>query len=469
MYATKALDIAQVISKAENYVLTKDRQAYLPVLHAIEEYIATKAAGKIVVGGRTGVNALCECESQGGLNRDAVHSTPSGLNCGISADLWTLELYSSDIESEMHKCMDFVIAKIREPATEQKRPEHIYNGDYRTAILRTQIPDREYAFFIDYRLVAIGKSLGERKGIDIMSIVSPVIGNGPFGTPDIPLMPRDVQIMRVAHMLYDPNMSAAWNSIFIPQLCSLLALDEQKCGGDQESEEASPEELDSRLQTVQPSQSGGSPDKQTNCIESGILIGEYAVKAYMHTPIDKFARKQYVCLFDGIEDYAERKHFTLNYADVRVPDDFRLRKFVLRKQNNDLVADVFNSTSFEVVPVNHIDGQVVASPLCVLRFLFVDIWALSFVITISPDAGALKKRQNFLRRLAKDLFHWIVEKCPVAMLFPTEYVGIFQAVSGAKMKIFAKSGKKIETRYSVIPKKDLTQLYDDVLARMQAI
>lgn len=458
MYAQGDLDFDKLSKEAREYVLKNDRSAFLPVLREIEKFAVSRG---MIIGGRTGIRALCSGATKG------VVDVPASAD-SIEVDLWILEVYSRDIEKDMVDCIAAITSQLQrsDPAASEKRPENIYGGDYRTIILRPGIPGREYRIWADFRLVAIGYSLGERHGIDIAGIIAPVVKRGPFGAEGALLMPVDMQIMRISHMLGNPMFADDWSS-HLSQLCSLFHLmqGESRDGGDPLHEDDEP------VSTAEFS------------LANGVLVGEYAVEYYTGAHIGKFSRPQYVCSFDGIDAFAAREHLTTRFSDLRVPDDFRARKIVLRDGGGNIVADLFNTLSYDPIPVNRLSRdsknrgraiatEMVASPFTVLRFLFIDIWALSFVIKLSHDGGSpLVRRQDFLRGLAKKLFTWIIgskEPPAINVLFPARFVGLFVSEAVAKRQEVFRQHAHIDP-VSAVAKKDLIALGNEILERMRII
>lgn len=449
MYAQDSLDLGTLVNSAEKYVLKHDRQMFSPLLRAVEQFAHDKG---ILIGGRAGSYALCD-----------------NPLVGVDVSLWILELFSFNIEQDMKDCLTYLTEKMRELSTDefkarQTRPENIYQGDYRTIVLRTTVEEREYSLWADYRLIAIGRSLGERKGIDITSIIHPVVRKGPFGTDGINVMPVDLQIMRVVHMLCDPTNASSWEKILVPQLIDLFA----KCD-ESSSTSGGAESLNDA-----PLDDAPLDDVAHFDLDAGVIIGEQAVEYYTGVPVGKHARKQYICSFTGLNEYLAANGMTMRYSDIRVPDDFRVRKVVLHRNGRDghdeVVADLFNTSSYEPIPVNSahngpLKGRKIASPFTVLRFLFIDIWALSFIIATSRDSSSgVLGRQTFLRKVARRLFDWIQTKCPVSKLFPTEYTGIFIPEGAAKRQI--KTSQSMIRVVSVVPKKDLIALRENIMHNM---
>jgi hypothetical protein len=463
MYTRGDIDIEKLTAEAREYVLRNDRKAFLPVLRRIERFAQSR---KMIIGGRIGSRAL--------LSAGAVGS--------IDMNMWALDLYSADIEKDMRDCLAdvtqfFSATSAPAPAPEsspsgtsqteprparvKENPDDIYNGDPRSFVLRPTFPGREYRMWADFRNVANGYSLGERKGIDIVGIIAPTIAAGLFGTRDVLLMPRDMQIMICAHSICNPGFASDWAQLFA-QLCDLFSLNPRN-GGFARNEGAK----------------GAKGAKARFILEDGILVGEYAVEYYVGEKIakDTRARPQYLCSFEGLDDYVAREKMTARFIDVRAPDDFRARKMILRNRNGDIVADLFNAPSYEVVPVNDITGgtkarkyaRLVASPFAVLRFLFVEIWALAFVIEMAHDgADSLRKRQNFLRAIASKLFGWILaaRDKDVDTLFPATYMGIYIPEGAAKRKQMM---GKFQGPMSTVDTKKLMEIDREIVDRLTIV
>jgi len=427
MYAQGELNIAEITERAKAYVAQNDRAAFRPILRAIEQFAVSR---KLIIGGRAGISALCK--------------VPLG-----GADVWILELYSLNIEKDMTDCIAQVTAQMK--ATDSSKDA--YTGDYRTIILRTSLPGREYRMFADYRLVAIGYSLGERKGINIADIIAPIIDEGPFGTKDAQLMPRDVQIMSVARALYNPANAGEWAAHY--SRISALFVHNASGGASDPSD---------------PNGTNGANDSNgaRDFAHQGALVGEYAVEYYTGIPAGKRARPQYLISFDGIDDYAAREHLSAHYSDIRAPDDFRARKVTMHRANGDTVADLFNALAYEPIPVNEAKNikwcSHIAAPFVVLRFLLLDVWALSFVIKLSRDNESLRRRQEYLRDLAYQLFTWI-ETATIAEVFPAKFMGIYVQESVAKRMVSRESREPV----SAISKKELIALGNEILLRMKVI
>lgn len=470
MYSREGdIDIARIEDDARAYLLHNDRFKYLPVLAAIERFASSHA---MIIGGRIGVITLS-------AQRDG-----SQIDT-IDADLWMLELFSSNIHEDMVKCMETVTREVSE--------NDIYVGDPRTIMINPVIHEREYRLVADFRIVAIGRSLGMRVGVNITKLVIDASGEGRglfsemekrvrivstdarsalYRTKSdarsalyrraniimtqsmasstqsadadyvpIRVMPRTLQIMRLAHMLCNPDLASKWSS-YVEQIGDLFVNVATEIG----------------IEHSGGSIVGARDDALTMLREryGALIIGEHAVSYYVGDQrVASRAREQYIMTFDNIEELCANAHLTHARIDVRVPDDFRARKIILR-HGDDVVADVFNTVDYEPVPVVT-DGARYASPWCVIRFLFIDIWSLDAIIegmrATDSTGGAresLRARQRYLGALARKLFDWMcVEQ--LGKIFPRTFEGFAVPESAAKgrankgMRLMSESAQSAET------------------------
>jgi len=570
MYASEGdIDIDGIVDRARDYVIKNDRRMFLPILREIEQFAIERA---MIFGGRTGVRALCIRNKRDDPPADSARPVAFADETEVASDLWTLELFSSNIEVDMEDCVVRLTARFGRAAGSEdgataptRDPEKIYRGDWRTIFLRTIIPGQEYRLSADYRIVAIGYSLGERKGIDIASLIAPIAHRGPFGAARALLMPHDMLIENLAHQLSNPLRAGNWSD-YVAQICELFNARVTIGGADDASGSDSDEEQDmtggrrghrhhhrkdreradreqpraddrardyqrDREQQQQPREQprdreqlsrdhqrnrGQQPSRDhqrdrereqpSRARDSGgdfdfrecLLIGEHAAEFYVNPSrnLGRRVRAQYICAFDDLDEYARSLRLATNRADVRVPNDFRLRKSILKDARGELIADLFNALAFEPVPYvvappavlarwrGGVPGEHplrrterVAAPFVVLRFLFVDIWALEYVAKSSRDgaiATAMRAQQEHLRDVAHALFDWIANARAINTLFPRTYAGIFALEDAQKRQVKAKM--EIASRaparkglMSAVAKKDLIALGNEITSRVEAI
>jgi hypothetical protein len=420
-------EFASIIQQADKFVIANDRARYLPALRAIERFAVDR---KMIISGRTGVRALL------GTAREPLRD----------ADTWVLDLYGVGIAKIARECLRATYDALAGDAI-----------DARTLVLHTVVEDREYHIMLEYRIVAVLHDLGERKGISIIDLIEPVIAEGPFGARDALLMPRDIQIMRIAHLLSFPGVDAAiakqWPDL-LEQLCALFALPEAGVthagAGAGTIDKHEEEHVFDR----------GIVTHWDDVAHEGIVIGEAAVAALVPAFRGRVGRAQYVCSFEGVDEYARESGIDISYTDVRVPDDFRLRKISLRGK---IPTDIFNAAEYEPIPFTIVDGARIAGPFCVLRFLYVDIWTLEFIIKMSAHGArdGLIMRKRILYMAARALWDWILGVEDIAQLFPTSYAGLYVSEASAKMR--AGGGN-----FFAAPKKDLIDLAREIAERINS-
>jgi hypothetical protein len=341
----------------------------------------------------------------------------------------------------------------------------VYQGDARTLMLKTIVENREYQILADYRVVAVCKSLGERRGINIINIISPIVKKGLFSGENVQIMPRNLQIMRILHLLCMPGTDAAIAKQWVNMLSRLNLL------------------WDINTTVID----GGKHDRDSQQYETanianwenlnreGILIGEIAANYYLGHKEHHNDRAQYLCSFDGFVTYAEHSGVNKTFNDLRVPDDFRLYKYVIKSNGDEkFIADIFNAPDYELIPyIIANDGRKIASPFCVLRFLYVDIWTLDFVIKLmtnrSDTQHLLTMRKNKLYNIASELYEWIINCDNISLLFPITYAGTYISESDTKRMQGAKIKSNVAKNIYPAPKKDMINFADELVKKFNMV
>lgn len=385
----EGIDLAAITEHAADFTKKNDRQPFIPILRFIEEFATRK---HMFLHGRILLREQC-----------------TSATCAIAPDLWMFELFSRDIEADMHQCARELHAHLLK---ESKTP-NIY-CDYRTICVLTAQANACYRLMINYRVIAVGYSLSMRDVGEIFNILKPISTIGPFGTPNSLFTPYVMQILQLTRTLCNPALTSTWAQ--------------------------SMEQLEwvmSRYAEGKSTHEGGDPQTQGSTAvdqtTTGILIGECAVAYYMRTwPPHKGMRVQYLSTFEDLEATAINLH---------IPNEARMRKMTVKNSDGAFVADIFNVCAYELVPVSGTlskeeyrilpygkGGKSIASPICVLRFLFVEIWALSHFIAKQrmrgQDIGPIARRCAFLVALAQRFYVWI-GSCKIDILFPLKYEGVF--------------------------------------------
>lgn len=387
------IDLRDIVRDAAITARQNDRDFLVPTLAFIEKFAAVRG---MLLGGNI-------------VLREYQATDPVSA---IAPDLWFFELFSGNIEQDMHVCARELHDHLARDAT----PD-LYR-DYRTIYVQTIVPGARYRLMVNYRLVAVGNSYNTHN-----KALKPLIITGPFGTSQTQILPNQVHIMRLARELCNPSLAGVWSACMERLewiMKRYVAQMPAKYGGDVPS--AHPDEH---------TQSQSSADEWTT---SGILIGECAMAHYMgEWPPNKGARPQYLGTFEDLDAM---------YIDPHVPDDLRLRKMTIKTHDGSFIADLFNTCAYELVPVSDElpkakysllplkkRGALVASPMCVLRFIFIEVWALSLLIAKMQSSGQetmpIRRRCAYLEMQAARFYAWMCAKCDIARLFPLRYEGVY--------------------------------------------
>jgi len=395
------------IDSATRFVLTNDRARFLPIMIALE---STARKHHAIIGGRSGMDALL------------------GIDRGIDDDEWILEIYAKSAVSFVKAAMESISATVANDTLAL---------DLRTIMSREIISGERYEISAEYRPVARIMSLGERGGSNLIDYITPVMLRGPFGTADVPLLPHNLHIMRLSHLIYIPGgdgkQAAKW-PVYATQIARLYDkfIPRIIAGAGNENIE---------MHVV--------PD-WSELDKSALIIGEPAVEWYTGIKRPRM-RSQYLASFAGIDEWAHTEGTDIGYINPRVPDDMRLRKATIRSRGY----DIYNSPTYEPIPYNTApDGRRFASPFCVLRFLFVEMWTLEGIARRDDN---MRSRINHLLHIARSLFDWIRD-APLDILFPTTWAGFYVRENAAMLQ----RSKKLAQPLFLMDKGDILDLAEHI-------
>jgi hypothetical protein len=133
--------------------------------------------------------------------------------------------------------------------------------------------------------------------------------------------------------------------------------------------------------------------------------------------------------------------------DLGLPYDFQLSKWTFYTDSHEgrkPVLDVFNSTAYELIPYNCAAGFRVGTPVVLLRFGLIDIWAARLVLNIFAKQGkGTAGMERLLRADIKQLaqLYDMFTGAELDQLFPREYAGRLLNES-VELKKVIKQGKQ---------------------------
>lgn len=128
----------------------------------------------------------------------------------------------------------------------------------------------------------------------------------------------------------------------------------------------------------------------------------------------------------SLEKFLEKEFNTkiaYKVQDIDVPKDFRLKKYIFT-MNGHIFLEIFNSASFELIPtMQYKETNAIGNIFVLLRFLFIDYWILSYVISIKKIPVDIGKRKlclinNLIINLRKSKY--------ITTGFNKQYVGHYE-------------------------------------------
>lgn len=307
---------------AERFVIDNDRMQYVAFFEETERFCSKN---KILLGGAVGI--------------DLIVGNP------ITKDSFYWELYCADTFN-MAKNLAVALAGVNSPHVPAE-----------TTSMQTRLRHKEFDIFINARpfIKLISLEVGREK-----LSVEPEMRKALFTGVTLGCMPRELQLIQVYRILYTPAMASAWKGTL---------RNESKL----------------RIKTVAGQGSEG-PDSEFISLVHGdrVLIGGYALRKLGIFPSN--ARLQFITSDDistviaeckGLVRKAERVSFTT--ASIKVPDDFQTAKYIIRAtdgKSERIIAEVYDSSAFEMIPFQEVEGLKLGSPWVILRFMYINIWSL---------------------------------------------------------------------------------------------
>jgi hypothetical protein len=113
------------------------------------------------------------------------------------------------------------------------------------------------------------------------------------------------------------------------------------------------------------------------------------------------------------------KEITYVVHRIPIPGDVLFKKFSIKCDTgkyNDNIADIYNSTTYELVPFTIVDGKKIGSFWVLLRFIYIEMWILR---VLSQESS---KRYLELSGQA-DMVTKLAANAKPERLFPMDFAG----------------------------------------------
>lgn len=318
MYNSLIFDTTLEIA-SEN-VLNNDRRLYDELMQVVECYIY---ANELVIGWLYGKDIIVN-------------------DFKITKDSYNIEVYSSHAV--------FHARKLGELASKY----------FKYISVQTVIPNEKFRVFINGRSMISVMVLPYIKNVKIMNLIKKVLVKGLFNSEINILCIDPISILtNVYHKLYRPNdlkISDIYNIeqklqkyIQLPDMTKFIKMYEY------------------------PDQVVKFTNELINNVECILL--------YQHMNFRQIIAVNFETIKDQISIQAE-KHgisITSSFNNPFIVFDNQLRFYTIYVIYKDIrypILNIFNSTSYEVIPSINIDGRLFGSIYVILRFLLINLWTL---------------------------------------------------------------------------------------------
>lgn len=407
-------------SEAEKFIMDNDRMMYLPFFEAAEKFCAENS---VLIGGRIGIDLLVGRE--------------------VSQRSFYWELYCDDTFNAA-RAFAVALSKVSSP--------HIPAD---TVALQTNIRHKEFTISIYARSLFKIYSMDKYRNIKLVDLMGPAVRTSYFTKIPIKCISEEMQLIAIYRTLYSPAKLSLWREELVNEN-KIYNLIKDSLG------EKATKEI-----------SGGSPNvkaaaRDMQCLlmdklirkTNNVLIGDHAM--FRMKLIKDPTRIQFISS-DNIEQIEASCEKILNQSrsgragykithvryPLNIPDDFQILKYtiyVTDGKEQTPIADIFNSSQYEMIPFAEKDNIKIGNPWVLLRFLFIDIWILKLILNIGSDNTEFIKgkiRTNLTRcDLIRENITDVLE-----VFQSSNYVGSFVDDYIAKKKLIKEKGERFPNFY----------------------
>ena len=271
--------------------------------------------------------------------------------------------------------------------------------------VKTVKEHEELSIEIDTRTLINVFAIERYRKIDAIKLINPVNING------LLYMPPEIEIIEVLNSLYDVAKFGDWKTLLendFPQLYDkVMVRKAEGVLGAAECKRARKEYVDLlKLDILQ---------KWLPSREDVILVGTWAYHIVAHglhgrdglcgdvEKVQIISHVEPAELLEDLRAFLNIPHkITVRENELHIPKDFRTKRstFYLSIDGKDKpVIDLFNSSSFELIPFYSKNKLLIADNYVIMRFLFIDLWIVRFIEKLGaiPKDLANKKINHILK------------------------------------------------------------------------
>jgi len=427
MYLNYNLD--ELADDVNEFIIANDRMLFAPIFKTIEEYCIKH---NLIIGGDVGLDLQMDKP----LNRDS----------------FSWQLYSTR-SFEDAKNIANEIFKTKSP--------HV---DVTTTALDTKIKYKEFEIYVEARLILKIFQLDKYDGVSIMQVLKPATRVGYFTKKPIACMDSTLQLVNIYRKIYSPKYTSNIASLLETEASIFdKAMLKTGSGTIGDSTAASNDEIiggSASIISIDASNTDANISAYDAFVMSlnCVVVGDYAM--YKHGLL-KNPKKLSVIVDWPVDEYEKR--LTQNAPSVmrgtvvkkykkfiNLSNDFQLMKYTVKVGDKSI--DVYNSTTFELIPFIDLDGIACGTYWVLLRFLAVELWSTKLKLHSKPHLKAqfdqIHKNINTVRELALGMIASIdntngdangaddtaVTKI-TKILFPINYAGVYLDENVTKKKL----------------------------------
>ncbi len=350
------IDITKYFDSASDFLIKNDRSLYFPYLKYIEEYCFRN---EMIIGDYNAVNRVEDKDS------------------------YFFDIYSDDIFNKTKDMVDELYNNVKSKFIDNKYIQ-----------LQTFLPNKELIVYINARQICRVYFIGRYKGVSINQYIKPIIDKGIFAEKSY-YMPEIILLIQIYRSLYNPSKLNEWGK-YVELENKLYKFTDGNA------------KLPGR-ERVSNKDDMAVAKKIFKMLKEYILIGDYAINLHKSLPLayKPDCKLQIIApdneVFIKSMKSVDKKITHIEYQ-LFIPNDIQIKKTIFYLDKKPLF-EVFNSTSFELIPYDTISGVKVGSAYVLLRFKYINLLTLSIIENAREDK-LLQTRQDieFIRNLNVDFF-----------------------------------------------------------------
>jgi len=383
--------VSDLLKEAEEFCIANDRMLYAPFLTVAEKWCAKH-----------------EC---------AVGNPHFYLITTPNKDSFVIDIYASYALSAARELVD----KMSET--------HSPHIDARTLGVQTVLKNAEFHIKVNERVIVRVFGVPFYKKINMIALIGPIPRPGLFSGASIPCISPEIHLCAMYRILYSPSRFSEWESTFSSMEIFWKGITANS--------------LAEKTKLV----TGGSQDKKDwkniysvvaeKCEdhEKPIVIGDIATKRLIGSGDNK--RLQIICAADldkivsAIASIFGRKVVAIKYP-LGLPMDFQTAKYTIYAGEKIPICDVFNSTTFEIIPYETIGGIYYAAPFVLMRFKLIDYWLHRTIVSLTSGVSIVNSTETIM-----SLKKWIAGRTVKELFDDWKYIGYSISPAVAKKKLAA--------------------------------